>query len=151
MISKFRVTDKHLKMEKQLIYLYITIYFFVKSLIFVWRLLEIWRSCRLLLQLAHKVPRYQIDERTVWLYPSLARRHKRIWFFQDLESLHLGLHRLIHPSARQVSFHVFQWFLFEFPDARKFCPHLHCWHRGSNILVKIYEIIWDNVTSKFLH
>ena len=41
------VTDKQFKIEKQLIYYYMTIYFFVKNVfIFVWRLLEIWTSSR---------------------------------------------------------------------------------------------------------
>ena len=42
------ITDKQFKMEKQLVYLYMTFYLFVKNaVIFLWRLLEIWRSCRL--------------------------------------------------------------------------------------------------------
>ena len=41
------VTDKQFKIEKQLIYYYMTIYFFVKDVfIFLWRLLKIWKSSR---------------------------------------------------------------------------------------------------------
>ena len=104
---------------------------------------------RLLLQLTHEVPRYQTDERIVWLYPSLARRQKWTWFFQDLQSLHLFLHRLMHP--------YFSWVFIFFNDlfSNFLSPgnatRVYCWHRGRIILVKIHEIIWVNVTSKFLH
>ena len=134
-----------------------TIYFFVKNVVtFVWHLLQICRFCRLMITFSDaRSSCYQIDQRTVWLYPSLAwcqkkKKKKKTWFFQDLQSLHLHPHRFIHPYLVTWVFMFFNDFFSNFLTPGN-AARIYCWHRGSSILVKNHVIIWVHVTSMFLY
>ena len=114
----------------------------------------------LLLQSTREVPCYQIGERTVWLYPSLAKRQKRTCFLHDLQSfiyvfrisylfIYVFITWYIHNLVSWV-FMLFNDFFSNFLTPGN-AARIYCWHRGSNILVETHVIFCFNVTSEFLH
>ena len=144
------VTGKQLKIKTQLIFDYMTIYFFLKNVVtFFWHLLEIWRSCRPLITFAIDSRSSALSNRENCMILSINYKASEADLTVSRSSISsstsLWLDTSITLSAGLSCFWIIS---FQTPGN---AAHIYCWHRGSNILVKIHIIMLVNVTSKLLH